>query len=560
MPGVYVGVGCSFVKANKVFVGVGCSYVEVNKVYTAENCNWKVVHEAGGKGLIALVGAGGASGAGLDVSWSSYRSIVALSDDTVAFAVNETGAKTTTLIKIDSKGNSVWQRQSDRFQTSITWENKHTNALVKDSGDNIYQLGRAAQPSSFKGVEWIQKITSSGTYQWDRTTALDNLTSGFGVGMPGTNEVYYAAFNGPDGDEESSMQVEAQTDRSQGHGNQEFLTGVSTFDTSDGSLDSFRVNGSSGGTGDNNGNNYGREIVRLGDKIYSASQFPGHKCAHANGPCYHVANIYRRSLDGTSVDSNGGGRVEVNSTSYPIASTGSVFTNNDESYSRPILATYFQYTQKYPAPGAKNYFFFYKPDLDLTDILKYELTGPATDTTNLELSHIGGSGTIWDSSNNHIYFLQGHKDFNELSIIQFDVATGTIQNQNRFRITNSNDRLFNDTTNPAALAMSSDKFYIQGHTNRFDDTGVVKANQTYVLQVPKDLTKGFGDYGDNLVYEPRPANDLYTLSSSTANLGYSGPGGSYYWPIPGTRTHGTQDENTTPTTDNIPVGITKQKD
>ena len=60
MPGVYVGVGCSFVKANKVFVGVGCSYVEVNKVYTSENCNWKVAHEAGGKGYRALVGSGGA--------------------------------------------------------------------------------------------------------------------------------------------------------------------------------------------------------------------------------------------------------------------------------------------------------------------------------------------------------------------------------------------------------------------------------------------------------------------------------------------------------------------
>ena len=70
---------------------------------------------------------------------------------------------------------------------------------------------------------------------------------------------------------------------------------------------------------------------------------------------------------------------------------------------------------------------------------------------------------------------------------------------------------------------------------------------------------GFGDYGDNLVYEPRPANDLYTLSSSTANLGYSGPGGSYYWPVPQTRNNVTQDENTTPTADNIPVGISKQK-
>ena len=156
MPGVYVGVGCSFVKANKVFVGVGCTFVEATKIYTGENCNWKVIHEAGGKGLIALVGAGGASGAGLDVSWSSYRSIVALSDDTVAFAVNE--QRTTTLIKIDAKGNSDWQRQSDRTQASITWENKFTNALVKDSNDNIYQLGRAAQPTSFKGVEWIQEL------------------------------------------------------------------------------------------------------------------------------------------------------------------------------------------------------------------------------------------------------------------------------------------------------------------------------------------------------------------------------------------------------------------
>ena len=164
----------------------------------------------------------------------------------------------------------------------------------------------------------------------------------------------------------------------------------------------------------------------------------------------------------------------------------------------------------------------------MTDILKYELTGPATAATNTDLTRIGGNGVIWDPSNNHIYFMQGHIDFDELSIIEFDVATGTIQNQNRFRITNSNDRLFNDTHNCAALTMTSDKFYIQGMTNRFDNTGVNKFNQVFVLQIPKDLTKGFGSYGDNLEYEPRPANDLYTLSSSTANLGYSGPGGSYY--------------------------------
>ena len=72
--------------------------------------------------------------------------------------------------------------------------------------------------------------------------------------------------------------------------------------------------GSSGGTGNKNGNNQGREIVRYNDKIYSASQASGsHKCASPNGPCYNVANIYRRSLDGQSVD-NGGGRSDVNST------------------------------------------------------------------------------------------------------------------------------------------------------------------------------------------------------------------------------------------------------
>tara|TARA_B100001741_G_scaffold70831_1_gene56947 strand:- start:78 stop:1763 length:1686 start_codon:yes stop_codon:yes gene_type:complete len=560
MPGVYVGVGCSFVKANKVFVGVGCSFVEATKVYTAENCNWKVIHEAGGKGLIALVGPGGTTGINPDVNWSSYRSIVALSDDTVAFAVNENDARSTTLIKIDSKGNSVWQRQSDRFQTSITWENKVTLALIKDSNDNIYQLGRAAQPSSFKGVEWIQKFNSAGTYQWDRTTALRGLLTGFTSGNPGTNEVYHAVFNGPDGDEESSMQVEAQSDRSNGSGDQEFLTGVSTFDTSDGSLDSFRINGSSGGTGNNNGNNYGREICRLGDKIYSASQAFGHKCASVNGPCFHVANIYRRSLDGQTVDGGtvGGGRVDVNSTSYPLASTGCVYTNDDETYNYPILGTYYKNVNRGFTPG-KNLFFFYTSDLDLTDILKYELTGPATAVTANDITHIPGSGVIWDSSNNHIYFLQAHIDLDELSIIEFDVATGTIQNQNRFRITNANDRIYTDTHNCATLAMTSDKFYIQSQTNRFDNTGVNNAYQVIVLQVPRDLTKGFGDYGDNLVYEPRPANDLYTLSSSTENLGYSGPGGSYYWPIPGTRTHGTQDENTTPTADNIPIGVTKQK-
>ena len=562
MPGVYVGVGCSFVKANKIFVGVGCSYVEVNKVYTAENCNFSVVHEAGGKGLRALVGAGGTSGLGLDVSWASHRSIVALSDDTIAFAVNEydpsAAAHSSTLIKLTAKGESQWQRQSDRFNASVTWGGKQTYQLKADSGDNIYQLGIANPVSgTSKPANWIQKITANGTYQWDRTHGNNTLTGN--ANPAGAIYLTDLAFNGSTGNEEDTFQVEGQSNYSNGYPDQGFFTSCSTYNSSDGSLVSYRIMGSSGGTGNANGNNQGREIVRLGDKIYSASQAFGHKCASPNGPCYHVANIYRRSLDGTSVDSNGGGRVDVNSTSYPIASNGCVFTNNDESYSRPILATYYQNTNKYPSGGAKNYFFFYKSNLDLTDILKYELTGPATAATNLDLSKIGGNGVVWDSSNNHIYFMQGHIDFNELSIIQFDVATGTIQNQNRFRITNSNDRLMTDTHNCAALVMTSDKFYIQGMTNRFDNTGVSRANQTLILQIPKDLTDGFGDYGDNLVYEPRPANDLYTLSSSTANLGYSGPGGSYYWPIPQTSTNVTQDENTTPTPDNIPIGTLKQK-
>ena len=61
MPGVYVGYGCSFVKANKIFVGVGCTFVEVNKIYTGQNCNWDVIYEAGGNGFRAFVGAGGAA-------------------------------------------------------------------------------------------------------------------------------------------------------------------------------------------------------------------------------------------------------------------------------------------------------------------------------------------------------------------------------------------------------------------------------------------------------------------------------------------------------------------
>ena len=562
MPGVYVGVGCSFVKANKVFVGVGCSYVEVNKVYTSENCNWKVVHEAGGNGFRALVGTGGAAGQGLDVTWNSRRAIVALSDDTVAFAVNEydpsVAAHSSTLIKLTAKGESEWQRKSDRLNSSVTWTGKTTWQLRADSGDNIYQLGTAYAPSGQnKSANWIQKITANGTYQWDRTHGNQTLTGNMAAG--GTNQLLDLAFNGSTGSEEDTFQVEGYSNYSYGWPSQGFFTTCSTYNSNDGSLVSYRLYGSSGGTGNANGNNVGREIVRLGDKIYSASSYAGHKCASPNGPCYHVSNVYRRSLDGQTVDSNGGGRVDVNSTSYPLPSTGCVNSNYDETYNYPILITYYQNTQRYPAPGAKNYFFFYKTDLDLTDILKYELTGPATAATNTELTHITGSGVVWDSSNNHIYFLQGHKDFDELSIIQFDVATGTIQNQNRFRLTNSNDRLYNDTTNVGALVMTSDKFYIMGQTNRFDNTGVSKANQVFVLQVPKDLTKGFGDYGDNLVYEARPANDLYTLSSSTASLGYGGPGGSYYWPVPQTMTNVTQDENTTPTADNIPVGTLKQK-
>ena len=553
MPGVYVGVGCSFVKANKVFVGVGCSFVEATKVYTAENCNWKVIHEAGGNGLRLLVGPGGTNG--IDhVRFSGYRSIVALSDDTVAFAVNESEAGSTTLIKIDSKGDSQWQRQSDRTQASVTWVRKHTNSLIKDSNDNIYQLGNAIQPSpSFKGVEWIEKFSTDGDYAWDRTTAKHSLLSGFSAGNPGTNDVFHAVFNGPEGDEESSLQIEGQSVHSFGSGAQEFMTGVSTYDTSDGSLDSFRVMGSSGGTGNNNGNNFGREICRLGDKIYSASQAPGHKCSSVNGPCHHVQNIYRRSLDGQTVDNNGGGKQEVNSTSFPLFGDGCAFTNGDEDYDFPILFTFYKRSGLTPF---KNYFWFYDKDLTLASPKRFELTGPAS---GADTARVTGNAVVWDASDNHIYTVFGNEDLNQFTIIKFDVATGTIQNQNRFRITNTNDRLMIENSRPCALTMTSDKFYIQSSTTRFDDTGVDKNAQVIVLQIPKDLTKGFGSYGDNLVYEERPTDDLYTMASSTDNPNYSGPGGSFYWPIPTTTTFGTQNEDTDPTADNIVIEKTKQK-
>ena len=565
MPGVYVGVGCSFVKANKVFVGVGCSYVEVNKVYTAENCNWSVVHEAGGKGLRALVGAGGTAGLGLDVNWASHRSIVALSDDTIAFAVNEydqsTVSHTTTLIKLTSKGESEWQRQSDRFNSSVTWAGKQTYQLKSDSGDNIYQLGVAQPPSGQnKTANWIQKITANGTYQWDRTHGNQTIAGSAGAGGS-VNILTDFVFNGSTGNEEDTFQVEGRSNYSYGYPSQGFFTTCSTYNSNDGSLVSYRIMGSSGGTGNANGNNQGREIIRLGDKIYSASQAGGHKCASPNGPCYNVQNIYRRSLDGQTVDNNGGGQVATSGAAGPGSGfrhygTGTVHTNYDETYDYPILMPL--YTRHGYTP-TKNYFHFFRADLDLTDVVRYELTGPATATSNTDLTGQSGNGIIWDASNNHIYFLQGHKDFNELSIIEFDVATGTIQNQNRFRITNSNDRLMTETQSCGALVMTTDKFYIQGQTNRFDNTGVNRANQTFILQFPKDLTKGFGSYGDNVEYEARPANDLYTLSASTEDPGYSGPGGSYYWPVPQTTTNVTQDENTTPTADNIPVGVTKQK-
>ena len=575
MPGVYVGVGCSFVKANKVFVGVGCSYVEVNKVYTSENCNWSVVHEAGGKGLRVLVGAGGATGQGLDVNFSGYRSIVALSDDTIAFSVNEydpsTASHSSTVIKLNAKGQSQWQRQSDRFNSSVTWTGKVTNMLRADSGDNIYQLGSAYAPTGQnKAANWIQKITANGTYQWDRTHGNQTLSGNMASGGP-SNPLKDLVFNGPSNDQESTFQVEGESNYSGGYPSQGFFTTVSTYNSNDGSLVSYRLMGSSGGTGNKNGNNEGRELIRFDDKIYSASQAAGsHKCASPNGPCYNVGSIYRRSLDGQTVDNVGGGQFAPSTAgsathSFQHHGTGTLHTNYDLTYDYPILMPLYTMQSRQQGTGPyhwtphKLYFHFFRADLDLTDVKRYELTGPATATANTDMPAQSGSGIIWDASNNHIYFLLGHKDFNELSIIEFDVATGTIQNQNRFRITNSNDRLMNDSHHCGGLVMTSDKFYIQGQTNRFDNTGVTKANQTFILQIPKDLTDGFGDYGDNLVYEPRPANDLYTMSNSTEIPPYGGPGGSYYWPVPQTMGNVTQDENTTPTADNIPVGVTKQK-
>ena len=66
---------------------------------------------------------------------------------------------------------------------------KQTYQLKVDSGDNIYQLGIANPVSgTSKPANWIQKITSDGTYQWDRTHGNNTLT---GNANPAWSDISY---------------------------------------------------------------------------------------------------------------------------------------------------------------------------------------------------------------------------------------------------------------------------------------------------------------------------------------------------------------------------------
>ena len=65
--------------------------------------------------------------------------------------------------------------------------------------------------------------------------------------QPGAIYLTDLAFNGSTGNEEDTFQVEGQSNYSNGYPDQAFYTTCFTYNSSDGSLVSYRIMGSSGG-------------------------------------------------------------------------------------------------------------------------------------------------------------------------------------------------------------------------------------------------------------------------------------------------------------------------
>ena len=234
-----------------------------------------------------------------------------LSDGNLVNVVNDlpqgTSAYGTTLFRITPDGEVVWQRKADPTGTT-SYLDKFTETVLVDSNDNIYQLGDALIPNGnwSNHNTWVQSVDKDGVYRFDSTQSMySSMTNGFGGGQSfHGGKITDAVFMS----NETLLHVEGSNAYAFGWPSQEFMTTCSTISAQTGVTTSARFMGSSGGTGNSNGHNYGIKICKLGDWIYvHTDNGAGHKCSSPNAPCYNIVAIYRRSTNGETIGPGGFG-------------------------------------------------------------------------------------------------------------------------------------------------------------------------------------------------------------------------------------------------------------
>ena len=326
-------------------------WLEIDELYSKANGNWDLLFASGGKGWRMVFGAGTV---GADNTYTSIRKgtpLNLLSDGNLVSAVNDlpqgTSFYNTTLFRITPDGDVVWQRRADPTGTT-SYLDKTTETVLVDSSDNIYQLGDALIPNGNNANHntWIQSVDEDGVYRFDSTESMSlysGMTNGFGGGQSfhggKINDAVFTDAN------ETLLQIEGSNAYSFGYPTQQFMTACSTVSAQTGVTTSSRFMGSSGGTGNANGHNYGVKICKLGDWIYVHTDMSaGQKCSSPNAPCYNVVALYRRSTNGETIGPGGFGIAMQNSAGpytafpYPWYFPGFVFTNGDETDPYPIMS------------------------------------------------------------------------------------------------------------------------------------------------------------------------------------------------------------------------------
>ena len=546
-------------------------WLEIDELYSKANGNWDLLFVSGGAGWRMLFGAGTA---GADRVYTSQRKgtpLNLLSDGNLVSAVNSlpqgSSFRLCTLFRITPDGEVVWQRTADPTGTT-SYLDKTTETVLVDSNDNIYQLGDALIPNGNNSNHntWVQSVDQDGVYRFDSTESMSlygGMTNGFGGGQSfHGGMITDAVFIDTN---ETLLQIEGAIAYSFGYPTQQFMTACSTVSAQTGVTTSSRFMGSSGGTGNANGHNYGIKICKLGDWVYvHTDNGAGHKCSSPNAPCYNIVAIYRRSTNGETIGPGGFGIAMQNGAGpytafpFPWYFPGFVFTNGDETDPYPIMsiaATTGNDTTT-PLPRSRQYFWWW--DAALTNI------GRGFYVTSADFNFYSGnpSSAVWDGD--HVYVVCGHNE-SRCTIVKFHATTGQLLNENILTVVNGNDRIATSTDGQISMIVGDEFIYLQSETDRTDQTGVSHENQVVLFKFPKDMDKGHGIYGE-YQYVPRSqlsGNPTQVVSTninplSGSNVNWGGPGGSYYWPIPTTMTNASQVENTTPTVGIVTHSLEKQ--